>query len=855
MTATATPALRTSRARTAALRATLRLGRRTVRAGGWRNVLVVALIALVVAIAPLVAIAGRSTQVEDRAWITDQFGAVADVQITAYTPPWAFDDLPADLQQAYLAEVGEPPLTLAELPDVPTLVADTLGDVPLLGMHQIHSGAFNGGVQLTAVDLTGPLADGLYLRTGPVPGEGEALLSAALMDDLDVGVGDAVDLPGAGTVTVVGRVAQPSRYAIPQAVLPAGALGEDNTWLVQADDPRPLQVAIDESRLRNQDVGLSMSTRPGPEDFGFTDQTLARRVVSDPATVGAMIGALLGLQVGLVAAAAFATGTRRRLREYGLLGAVGADPGQVRRTVLAEAGVLGVLGALLGAVLGLGLIGPLTPLVEDLTYREVLSLQIRPLDVLAPAAVGVVAAVGAALWPSRTLARTPAANALAGRIPLGQVPRWAPAGALVTVTVGVGLLALAVNADGAGLWREAATVLGVLMTGLGAAALGVPLIGLLGGLAHRLPLMGRLVARDAARQRTRSAATVAALVAVVMVPTVVLTAEATDRARFGSEVQGPPTVWVSSPYLNGVELPVTPGVLAEVTEALPVEPEDRLDLHELQVGAQVLTDVGGPSAHHPGGGPAYVATDEVVALLGLDAAAVAFLDGGGVVDLARPGTLSEAQRESTSRPAVLVEWNEESREVEVALRSVEVAPGPLGGGLLVPPSVAAGLDAAPRMTVLLTLPRPLTSAEAETAYREVRFANVSLPVDPDDLSVPAIALAAALGLALVVVAMTTALAATESDRDLQTMSAVGADPSLRRRFHALQSLLHTLMAAALGIPAALLLILVAWEQVGGGLVIPWGSLALLGLGVPVLVAGVLWLVMRPARPATARRIA
>ncbi len=53
---------------------------------------------------------------------------------------------------------------------------------------------------------------------------------------------------------------------------------------------------------------------------------------------------------------------------------------------------------------------------------------------------------------------------------------------------------------------------------------------------------------------------------------------------------------------------------------------------------------------------------------------------------------------------------------------------------------------------------------------------------------------------LVVLGLVMALSATESDNDLGTMVAVGARPSLRRRFLGLQSLLYALVGGILAVP-------------------------------------------------------
>ena len=67
--------------------------------------------------------------------------------------------------------------------------------------------------------------------------------------------------------------------------------------------------------------------------------------------VGSAVAAVILAEVGFIAGAAFATGTRRRLREIGLMGANGASDKHVRATVLGEGLVVGLLGGLAGSIL------------------------------------------------------------------------------------------------------------------------------------------------------------------------------------------------------------------------------------------------------------------------------------------------------------------------------------------------------------------------------------------------------------------------------------------------------------------------------------------------------------------------
>ena len=80
------------------------------------------------------------------------------------------------------------------------------------------------------------------------------------------------------------------------------------------------------------------------------NKTAAAVVVLALETIGLLF-------VGLVAAAGFAVMAQRRLRALGMLGALGATDRQVRLAMVANGTVVGVVGAVTGAVLGLADVG------------------------------------------------------------------------------------------------------------------------------------------------------------------------------------------------------------------------------------------------------------------------------------------------------------------------------------------------------------------------------------------------------------------------------------------------------------------------------------------------------------------
>ncbi|MGL5825896.1 MAG: ABC transporter permease [Nocardioides sp.] len=156
----------------------------------------------------------------------------------------------------------------------------------------------------------------------------------------------------------------------------------------------------------------------------------------------------------------------QRSRELALLRAMGATRGQVLRSVLAEALLLGVLGSTLGLVLGIGLASALKALFAqfglDLSGQ---SLVFEPSTVVVSYAVGIVITVLAALFPAWRTGRIAPVQAMRDDIAMP------PASLRRRSIAGAGLLALGGAALGAGLfadiprplWYVGAGVLGILL--------------------------------------------------------------------------------------------------------------------------------------------------------------------------------------------------------------------------------------------------------------------------------------------------------------------------------------------------------------------------------------------------------
>ncbi|MFC7216916.1 ABC transporter permease [Streptomyces polyrhachis] len=208
----------------------------------------------------------------------------------------------------------------------------------------------------------------------------------------------------------------------------------------------------------------------------------------------------------------------QRTRELGLLRALGADRRQVRRSVLTEAVLLGLVGSTLGLVAGLGLAAGLIELMGvlgmNLDAAEMVVVWTTP---LAAYLVGLGVTFVAAYLPARRAARVSPMAALSD-IEVAGVGRPLRIRAVVGGVVGaVGIAALALCAAAtrtatAAVWLGTGVVLTLLAMVVAGPLLVRPVIRVLGAAFPRMfGPVGSMSRRNALRNPRRTGATASAL--------------------------------------------------------------------------------------------------------------------------------------------------------------------------------------------------------------------------------------------------------------------------------------------------------------------------------------------------------
>ncbi|MEM9564913.1 MAG: FtsX-like permease family protein [Actinomycetota bacterium] len=234
----------------------------------------------------------------------------------------------------------------------------------------------------------------------------------------------------------------------------------------------------------------------------------------------------------------------QRTRELALMRTVGADPAQIRRSVLGEAAVIGVVASAIGIVVGLGLTYGLRGLFgligADLPDSP---LVLSTRTVIAACVIGIVVTLVSAIGPARKAGRIPPVAALRDGATAGSV------GNRLRMVLGGLLTAAGVVAGSFGLFVASTTASVILLLAAGAIGVfvgvtmlsplvAVPVTRVIGWpLRRTLGASGHLAQQNAGRNPQRTATTAAALMIGLAVVSMTLTVGESVKAQFRSTLE------------------------------------------------------------------------------------------------------------------------------------------------------------------------------------------------------------------------------------------------------------------------------------------------------------------------------
>lgn len=353
-------------------------------------------------------------------------------------------------------------------------VPDLLGTVVLIGADGqavVNGQAPSLGSALRENDPSGTLVRGRAPQDA-----GEIALETTAMETSGLDIGDDTQVViGAGSltdVTVVGEVTYGNPMVGTTLVLVDAATGESAfapngevpsiaVFLEEDADPDTVADAVAAAVADAEGVAVVTGEEVRDEANKAINQLLG--------FLGTflLVFALISLFVGaFIISNTFAMSVRQRQREFALLRAVGASPGQVMVTVLGQAAVVGLVGSAGGIAGGIGLIAVVRAWLARMDMELGGQVVIAPGQAVAAVALGTGISLVAAAIPARRAATTPPVEAMRDDVVV--VERSLHVRAAVGAVLLVGGVAAVVNSVQEGTER-AGTWLGV---GAGAVLLG-----------------------------------------------------------------------------------------------------------------------------------------------------------------------------------------------------------------------------------------------------------------------------------------------------------------------------------------------------------------------------------------------
>ena len=702
----------------------------------------------------------------------------------------------------------------------------------------------------------------LSLVSGHYPADpGQVAVTSGVAATFDLRIGDLWH-QGGKTRQVVGIVQNPQSLLDEFALVVPG----------QVAAPTQVTVLFDAPGVRPASLGPNVqSVQSASAGNLFNPETIVLAL----ATVGMIL-------IALVAVGGFTVLAQRRIRSLGMLGALGATDRNIRLVVRANGALVGVVGALAGAVLGLAAWLAYRPSVESSSHHLIGTFQL-PWNVIGPAmALAVIATYLAAARPARSITKVPIVTALSGRpAPPKRVHRSAIPGVVLIVISAVLFWYTGKQSGGGG---APELVLG-FVTLIAAVILLSPFgLVVLARLGHRAPIAVRLALRDLVRYRARSGSALAAISLGVLIAALVciLTAQ-----RYGNvlDYAGPNLAsnqvivyTPNGPYGGGGPGNGSSGTATGSEQSMAAVADGiaaALGSHDVvqldQTGASLVHAAAGRSWS----GPVYVATPQLLQAFGINASEV---NPAADILSMRPGLsgISDMQLSYGKGP----QDNIGPGGGNGPGNGPQTYPCPAGSCLANPViqevSALPSGTSAPNTVItehaihqlglqsttatagwLIQTPHPPTAAQITNARLTAAAAGLTIETKssaPSSAEILNWATVFGIALSLGILAMSIGLIRSETASDLRTLAATGASSLTRRNLTAATAGALALLGAVLGtIAAYIAAIAYSWGNPLDGLSelssVPTMNLLIILIGMPLVAVVAGWL-LAGREPAT-----
>jgi len=528
--------------RTARIRVSARIARRQVRRAWVSSLLIMSLIALPIAGMAGVAVVVSSTFATPAERVTVELG-----RMSAWVEPlwsaesgfWQKPDDPYEFgnssQWGGSDGSSEPELSAdprTALPPGTEIVPVSSGD------ERIETVAGTAPARGVAGDVTDARFRGAYaLIDGRAPSDdGEVLVTPAVLERAGTTIGGTLTLADGDRFTVTGTfdAATAADADLVIAFFDADRYSPIRSFLPDAD--------IDSERLSALNAaGFGVYARqlvldPPPFEQPYDDYTFPTSAEQDQQRQLALAagigggGIAAGYMVVMLAGAAFAVSARRQQRALAIAASVGAEPRDLRRIVLLQGAVLGLIAGAVGLAAGVGLAALLMPILNNGSATVFWGFHV-PWLLLAGVLVFAVLVGSASAWmPARTVGKSDTISALRGaRRPMTVTaarPLWGSlliiVGVAVTVVSGIAAGAVAISdtipGDSPLRWIPTVGIVGgPILAQVGILVSGRWLLWLSSRLLSGIGLAARLASRDAVANGARTVPAFAAIGATVFV--------------------------------------------------------------------------------------------------------------------------------------------------------------------------------------------------------------------------------------------------------------------------------------------------------------------------------------------------
>lgn len=649
----------------------------------------------------------------------------------------------------------------------------------------------------------------LTLRSGRAPqADGEVVLTAYTADKADAAIGDRLQIVAAGatdTFEVVGilQYRDGNRDSLAGETYVAFTLSEAQRMLDVPDGYSIIDVHA-ASGVSDEDLQSRIEPIVGSDAEVLTNAQLRDEQTSDIQeglrffNIFLLVFAGVALFVGaFIIANTFSILVAQRTRELALLRALGAARGQVTRSVIAEAFVVGLISSVVGLAAGVGLAYALQALFDVLGAGFPDGpTQIKLRTVIVALIVGVGVTCAAALFPARKAARiAPVAAMRDAATPDKPLRRQVTIGAVLGLIGAVLMFA--------GLTGGPLQVLGggVLLVFLGVAllspALSRPVVTALGSILGR-SITGRLGRDNASRNPRRTAATAAALMIGLALVGAIGVIGASAKASIKDLIHGTGADFiVQSTIQFGPAAGIPDDALAQLEQVPGIDSVSTLAFDQAHVDGDERTD--GVQAASSG----YVST-----VLGLDAV-------DGAVDAVPPGSVLLSKSFAEDRDLAV------GQRLELAYStgqrsSFEVAgvfeDNSLANAMIVPITERAKFLSTKVQLAFVSLP---AGGDIDAARRAIDKALSAYPIlDVQDqteftdqqsgqIDQIMVVFQGFLVLAIIIAAIgivnTLALSVLERTRELGMLRAIGMTRTQVRRMVRTESVIIALFGALLGV--------------------------------------------------------